>query len=84
MLSFFSSSLSPPVSDVSAKAQEASPGGITYEVEVAINGQDFIGGSPPVLVRFVTATAIVTVEPANVSALGHLPLTVAGASTRVG
>jgi len=57
---------------------EGSPGGRTYEVEVAINGQDFVGGTPPVLVRFVTATAIVTVEPANVSALGHLPLTVAG------
>eukprot|EP00434_Breviolum_minutum_P023704 symbB.v1.2.020908.t2/scaffold1784.1/size101483/4 len=55
-----------------------SPGGITYEVEVAINGQDFIRGTPPVLVRFVSATAVVTVEPENVSALGHLPLTVAG------
>lgn len=33
-----------------------------------------------VLVRFVSATSVVAVEPQNVSALGHLPLTVAGAN----
>eukprot|EP00931_Biecheleriopsis_adriatica_P048079 TRINITY_DN27768_c0_g1_i1.p1 TRINITY_DN27768_c0_g1~~TRINITY_DN27768_c0_g1_i1.p1 ORF type:complete len:5619 (+),score=1069.33 TRINITY_DN27768_c0_g1_i1:1474-16857(+) len=58
----------------------SSPSGRTLEVEVAMNGRDFAGGSPPVHLRFSSATSVTAVEPINVSALGNLPLTVKGVS----
>ncbi|CAE8613253.1 unnamed protein product [Polarella glacialis] len=56
------------------------PNGTSLEVEVAMNGVDFAGGSPPVLLRFTLATAVHSVEPANISTLGNLALTVKGAN----
>lgn len=58
----------------------SSPYGRRLEVEVAMNGVDFVGGSPPVLLRLHPGSSVARAAPSHVYATGRVPITVYGSN----